>query len=641
MPRAQKSHKKREASSPTPKGRSSRASKSKEKVESSSQAKDESSSSKSHSKKKRGESSSSEKKADPPAPRDPDEEPFDVGAAIVVLWPKDGSARLCAIVEKAPREVEGWRYYVHYHDFNRRMDEWVTIDRILERPSAAAKEAAARKGAGGHGHGGGGGHRAGHGRGGGRPSSSHKLPAIDEHKEEQQQEEQQEEEEEEEEENVELVVAGYEGQGTQGSGALDFGGGGSTTTTRKTTTTTSRQKRKRPRSSETSSSSQAPTTAGGGGVLSADEERVTAVEDMEHDEHEGLDEASLREHEEVTKVKNVGRVELGRHTIETWYFSPFPKEYYPSGYAETLYVCEHTFSFFKRRRELARWRARRAAHRERQSPPGDEIYRSEGLAMFEVDGNEHTVFCQNLCYFAKLFLDHKTLYFDVDPFLFYVLCEYDDFGYHPVGYYSKEKSSEVGYNLACILTFPPYQRKGYGRFLIAFSYALSKKEGKVGAPEKPLSDLGHVSYRSYWSSTLVHHLRDLVNDGAVEANGLLLPPSEASNNARFGAATLAAKGPAGDAPAPVRAVSVMDLSKATSIMADDVIATLQYLGLIRCVNGTYVLWASKDVLDKLAERYPVKLPTVNVDALHWTPFASAKRDKFSIKAKKAAPDSDS
>lgn len=48
--------------------------------------------------------------------------------------------------------------------------------------------------------------------------------------------------------------------------------------------------------------------------------------------------------------------------------------------------------------------------------------------MFEVDGFEERLYCQNLCYIAKLFLDHKTLYFDVDPFLFYVLCEVDERG---------------------------------------------------------------------------------------------------------------------------------------------------------------------------------------------------------------------
>lgn len=33
----------------------------------------------------------------------------------------------------------------------------------------------------------------------------------------------------------------------------------------------------------------------------------------------------------------------------------------------------------------------------------------------------------------------------------------------------QEKESVEGNNLACICTLPPYQRKGYGRFLIEFS----------------------------------------------------------------------------------------------------------------------------------------------------------------------------
>ena len=47
------------------------------------------------------------------------------------------------------------------------------------------------------------------------------------------------------------------------------------------------------------------------------------------------------------------------------------------------------------------------------------------------------IYCQNLCLLAKLFLDHKTLYFDVEPFIFYILTEVNKQGAHIVGYFSK------------------------------------------------------------------------------------------------------------------------------------------------------------------------------------------------------------
>jgi hypothetical protein len=168
-----------------------------------------------------------------------------------------------------------------------------------------------------------------------------------------------------------------------------------------------------------------------------------------------------------------------------------------------------------------------------------------------------------------------------------------------VGYFSKEKASEEGYNLACILALPAYQRKGYGKFLISFSYELSKLEGKVremnrtglvrngsadagrstctplpapalsssapmrlppdsdlppyspnqptnqptdqvGTPERPLSDLGLVSYRGYWTRELLPIL--MARDGAV---------------------------------------SIKELSEITRIRIDDILVTLNHLNLIQ------------------------------------------------------------
>ncbi|DBA83233.1 TPA: nucleoside triphosphate pyrophosphohydrolase ham1 [Trebouxia sp. C0005] len=298
------------------------------------------------------------------------------------------------------------------------------------------------------------------------------------------------------------------------------------------------------------------------------------IEDVhEEEEHHGeFDQNALREHEEFTKVKNVERIELGRYEMETWYFSPLPQEY---NMCKMLYFCEYDLMFFKERQQMLQHLKRSRI----QHPPGDEIYRNANVSMFEIDGKKEKLFCQNLCYLAKLFLDHKTLFYDVDLFLFYVLCECDERGAHVVGYFSKEKSSEDGYNLACILTLPPYQRKGYGKFLISISYELSKIENKVGTPERPLSDLGLVSYRGYWTRELLKVLKDYQGT-----------------------------------------ISLKELSEMTAIKVEDVVSTLQHLNLIQYQKGQHVICAARKLIERNLKEAGSAGLAVDPSKIVWTPY---------------------
>uniref|UniRef100_A0A8D2ZG42 histone acetyltransferase n=1 Tax=Scophthalmus maximus TaxID=52904 RepID=A0A8D2ZG42_SCOMX len=270
-------------------------------------------------------------------------------------------------------------------------------------------------------------------------------------------------------------------------------------------------------------------------------------------------------------------IEFGKYEIQTWYSSPYPPEY---SRLQKLYLCEFCLKYMRSKNILQRHTKKCGWFH----PPANEIYRKDNLSVFEVDGNVSKLFCQNLCLLAKLFLDHKTLYYDVEPFLFYILTKNDEKGCHLVGYFSKEKLCQQKYNVSCIMIMPQYQRQGFGRFLIDFSYLLTRQEGQAGSPEKPLSDLGRLSYLAYWKSVILEYLYKH----------------------------------------PDKHISVKGISRATGMCPHDIAATLQQLGMIDRQDGRIVLVRRERLIQRHKERLRANPRQNKVDpgALRWTPSTS-------------------
>lgn len=83
---------------------------------------------------------------------------------------------------------------------------------------------------------------------------------------------------------------------------------------------------------------------------------------------------------------------------------------------------------------------------------------------------------------------------------------------------------------------------------VFLGYLLTRQEGQAGSPEKPLSDLGRLSYLAYWKSVILEHLYKH----------------------------------------PDKHISVKGISRATGMCPHDIAATLQQLGMIDRQNGRSV-----------------------------------------------------
>ncbi|KAG6902009.1 hypothetical protein C0995_005657 [Termitomyces sp. Mi166 len=249
------------------------------------------------------------------------------------------------------------------------------------------------------------------------------------------------------------------------------------------------------------------------------------------------EEYDIHQHKQITANRNFDYVYFGEWQVKTWYFSPYPltetelDDPNPSdagpkipGVTKTtarshgrtsdllaggllrgatgpgtekaqLWVCQQCFKY------MSEW----ALYENHlrfcmvDYPPGRRVYQRGAHSIWEVDGAQQ-----------------------------------------------KEKNSYDDYNLATIMTLPPYQRKGYGMLMIEFSYELSRRAGKIGTPERPLSDLGLRSYLAYWVSALIRFFRHVLS--VLPSNtlrithlgqfpGLQRTPSSESDDSQSGAAS--------------------------------------------------------------------------------------------------------
>ena len=98
---------------------------------------------------------------------------------------------------------------------------------------------------------------------------------------------------------------------------------------------------------------------------------------------------------EISRVRNLERIQMGTSEIEPWYFSPYPADFSD---CDMVYICEMCLLYFGSQRQFQR-------HRQKCTllhPPGNEIYRDDYVSFFEVDGRRQRTWCRNLCLLLSL-----------------------------------------------------------------------------------------------------------------------------------------------------------------------------------------------------------------------------------------------
>ena len=108
---------------------------------------------------------------------------------------------------------------------------------------------------------------------------------------------------------------------------------------------------------------------------------------------------------------------------------------------------------------------------------------------------------------------------------------------------------------------------------------------KTGSPEKPLSDLGLLSYRSYWSEAILELLR-IVKDTPLSIN---------------------------------------DISQRLCMKTEDIISTLNHLNLVKYYKGQNCLVLTEEHIKNHDKQMAKRKVRIDPQNLQWTPVDWAKR----------------
>ena len=109
-------------------------------------------------------------------------------------------------------------------------------------------------------------------------------------------------------------------------------------------------------------------------------------------------------------------------------------------------------------------------------------------------------------------------------------------------------------------------------------------KGQTGSPEKPLSDLGKISYRSYWAYILLTYIQTNTNNKHM--------------------------------------LTIQEIAKSTGIRTEDILSTLHTLNLIKLWKGQHVICISTNIISSyLAQTKEIKL--CDPAYLNWTPPAKS------------------